>query len=108
MSVLEGSKITFNQAIMYKTVSNEISAEELQDYDMLIFFSPAGVKSLFENAPDFVQGDIQIGCLGSNTAFGVREAGLRLDLEVPTPGFPSMTMALENHLKEDRKSNGKK
>lgn len=108
MSILEGTKITFNQAIMYKTVSNQISAEELKSYDMLIFFSPAGIKSLFENDPNFEQGDIQIGCLGTNTAFAVREMGLRLDLEAPTKEFPSMTMALENHLKEDRKPNGKK
>lgn len=108
MSTLESSKITFDQAIMYKTVSNDMSPEELRGYDMMIFFSPAGIKSLFENDPDFVQGDIQIGCLGSNTAFAIREAGLRLDLEAPTAEFPSMTMALENHLKEDRKANGKK
>ncbi|MFV0390636.1 MAG: uroporphyrinogen-III synthase [Paludibacteraceae bacterium] len=108
MTILEKSKIAFAQAIMYKTVSNQLSVKELQAYDMLIFFSPAGIKSLLENAPDFAQGDIQIGCFGTNTAFAVREAGLRLDLEAPSPGFPSMTMALENHLKEDRKSNGKK
>ncbi len=108
MSILENSKITFAQAIMYKTVSNQISPEELKAYDMLIFFSPAGIKSLFENDPNFVQGEIQIGCLGTNTAFAVKEAGLRLDLEAPAPGFPSMTMALENHLKEDKKANGKK
>ncbi len=108
MSILEKSKVSFKQTIMYKTVSNEISATELQEYDMLIFFSPAGIKSLFENAPDFVQNDIQIGCLGTNTAFAVKESGLRLDLEAPAPGFPSMTAALENHLKENRKLNGKK
>lgn len=108
MSILEESKISFNQAVMYKTVSNEISAEELLGYDMLVFFSPAGIKSLLENAPNFAQGDIQIGCFGSNTAFAVREAGLRLDLEAPTPGFPSMTMALDNFLKEAKKGNDKK
>lgn len=107
MSMLEESKINFEQAIMYKTVSNAISAEELREYDMLIFFSPAGIKSLFENVPNFEQENIQIGCFGTNTAFAVREAGLRLDLEAPSPGFPSMTMALENYLKEDKK-NGKK
>ncbi|NLI72021.1 MAG: uroporphyrinogen-III synthase [Bacteroidales bacterium] len=108
MSILESSKITFDQAIMYKTVSNKIPAEELRDYDMMIFFSPVGIKSLFENDPNFVQGETQIGCLGTNTAFAIREAGLRLDLEAPTPEFPSMAMALEDHLKKDRKSNGKK
>ncbi|MBP1638340.1 MAG: uroporphyrinogen-III synthase [Bacteroidetes bacterium] len=56
----------------------------------------------------FKQGEILIGCFGANTAQAVRDAGLRLDLEVPTPGFPSMTMALDNFLKEAKKNNGKK
>lgn len=108
LKTLEDANIDFEQAIMYQTVSNVMSAEELQEYDMLIFFSPAGIKSLFENAPNFEQGDIHIGCLGTNTAYAIKQAGLRLDLEAPTKEFPSMTMALENHLKEDRKLNGKK
>ena len=107
MSVLENAKIEFNQAIMYRTVSNHISEEELQDYDMLVFFSPAGIKSLLENAPNMQQGDRVIASYGSTTAQAVHEAGLRLDLEAPSPGVPSMTMALENFLKEQKK-NGKK
>jgi len=107
MSVLENSNINFVQAIMYKTVSNQISEEELKGYDMYIFFSPAGIKSLFENAPNLEQGDRYIGCFGSTTVQAAREAGLRLDLEAPVPGVPSMTMALDNFLKEMKK-NGKK
>lgn len=107
MSVLENAKINFNQAIMYRTVSTKISEEELQDYDMLVFFSPAGIKSLLENAPNMQQGDRVIASYGSTTAQAVNEAGLRLDLEAPSPGVPSMTMALENFLKEQKK-NGKK
>ena len=107
MSVLENAKINFNQAIMYRTVSTKISEEELQDYDMLVFFSPAGIKSLLENAPNIQQGDRVIASYGSTTAQAVHEAGLRLDLEAPSPGVPSMTMALENFLKEQKK-NGKK
>ena len=108
MSTLENSKIKFNQAIMYRTVSNNFGADEPFDYDMLIFFSPAGIKSLLENFPGFDQGEIQIGCFGATTAQAVRDAGLRLDLEAPAPGMPSMTMALENFLKEAKKNNCKK
>ena len=108
MSTLENSKIKFNQAIMYRTVSNNFGADEPFDYDMLIFFSPAGIKSLLENFPGFEQGEIQIGCFGATTAQAVRDAGLRLDLEAPAPGMPSMTMALENFLKEVKKNNCKK
>ncbi len=103
MSTLEKSKITFNKAIMYKTVSNDFGPNEEFNYDMVLFFSPAGISSLTKNFPDLEQGDMQIGCFGANTALAVRDAGLRLDLEAPLPGVPSMTMALENYLKESNK-----
>lgn len=103
MSTLEKSKITFEKVVMYKTVSNDFSAEEEFNYDMLLFFSPIGIGSLLKNFPNFVQADIQIGCFGATTAQAVRDAGLRLDLEAPLPGVPSMTMALENYLKENNK-----
>ena len=103
MSTLEKSKITFDKAVMYKTVSNDFGPNEEFNYDMLLFFSPIGIASLLKNFPDFVQGDIQIGCFGATTAQALRDAGLRLDIEVPQPGVPSMTMALDNFLKENNK-----
>lgn len=107
LSALEKSKITFSKATMYKTVSNDFGPDEEFNYDMLIFFSPIGIASLLKNFPDFVQGDIQIGCFGATTAQAVRDAGLRLDIEAPLPGIPSMTMALENYMKEYVKKNKK-
>jgi uroporphyrinogen-III synthase len=103
MSMIEKSKITFNKAIMYRTVSNDFGPNEEFNYDMLIFFSPQGISSLLKNFPNFEQGDIQIGCFGAATAQAVRDAGLRLDIEAPVPGITSMTMALENYLKESNK-----
>ena len=63
------------------------------------FFSPAGVASLLKNDPNFKQGDVRIGTLGSTTAQAVKDAGLRLDFHAPTAEAPSMTAALENFLK---------
>ena len=103
MSTLEKSKITFDKAVMYKTVSNDFGPNEEFNYDMLLFFSPIGIASLLKNFPEFVQGDIQIGCFGATTAQALRDAGLRLDIEVPLPGVSSMTMALDNFLKENNK-----
>ena len=107
IAALEKSKITFNKAVMYKTVSNDFQPGEDFNYDMLIFFSPIGIASLLKNFPNFEQGEIQIGCFGATTCQAVRDAGLRLDLEVPAPGVPSMTMGLENFLKENAKKNRK-
>lgn len=107
MHLLDEKKIKYNKAIMYKTVSNDFTPEEKFDYDMLLFFSPAGISSLLKNFPEFQQNDIKIGCFGSSTAKAVRDAGLRLDIEAPGPEAPSMTAALEKYLKELSK-NGKK
>lgn len=104
---LEKAKITYEKAIMYKTVSNDFEKDEEFNYDMLLFFSPVGISSLLKNFPDFIQGEIQIGCFGATTAQAVHDAGLRLDIEAPLPGVPSMTMALENFLKEYNKKTRK-
>jgi len=103
IATFEKSKINYNKAVMYKTVSNDFGSDEEFNYDMLLFFSPMGISSLLKNFPNFIQGDIQIGCFGATTAQAVRDAGLRLDIEAPLPGVPSMTMALENFLKESNK-----
>lgn len=91
------------EAVMYRTVSNDFTQDEEFDYDMLVFFSPAGVTSLKKNFPDFQQKDIKIGTFGTTTAQAVRDAGLRLDLEAPTVKAPSMTAALDMFIKETNK-----
>ena len=91
------------ECVMYRTVSNDFMEGEEFDYDMLVFFSPAGVSSLKKNFPDFDQKDIKIGTFGSTTAQAVRDAGLRLDLEAPNVKAPSMTAALDLFIKENNK-----
>ena len=102
-NLLDKSKVQHVEAVMYRTVSNDFTSEEEFDYDMLIFFSPAGITSLKKNFPDFQQKDIQIGAFGATTAQAVRDAGLRLDLEAPTAQAPSMTAALDMFIKENNK-----
>lgn len=103
-AVLDEKKINYTKAIMYRTVSNNITEEEILSYDMLVFFSPSGIVSLFKNAPHFKQDERAIGCFGASTAKAVRDAGLRLDCEAPLPGVPSMTAALESFIKENHKA----
>ena len=88
---------------MYRTVSNDFQPDEDFDYDMLVFFSPAGVSSLKKNFPNFEQKDIKIGTFGTTTAQAVRDAGLRLDLEAPSLQAPSMTAALDMFIRENNK-----
>ena len=100
---LDAKKINHTEAVMYRTVSNDFTADEKFDYDMLLFFSPAGIASLLKNFPEFNQKDIAIGCFGPATAKAVKDAGLRLDLEAPTVEAPSMTAALDKFLAEHNK-----
>jgi len=106
--MLDERHIRYSSAIMYNTVSNDFAPDEPFDYDMLVFFSPAGVASLLKNFPNFVQGDIVIATLGPTTAKAVRDAGLRLDIEAPTPEAPSITAAIDLYLKEQLKNNNRK
>ena len=103
--MLDAKKINHTECVMYRTVSNDFTEEEKAafDYDMLVFFSPTGVKALFQNFPDFKQGDIKIAAFGPATAKEVAAQGLRLDLEAPSQKFPSMTMALKEYLKKNNK-----
>ena len=98
---LDNTKIKYSKAVMYRTVSNDFTADEPFDYDVLVFFSPAGIDSLLKNFPDFKQGDIRIGVFGVATAKAVTEAGLRLDFQAPNPKTPSMVSALDAYLTEN-------
>ena len=102
-TALDAKKIQHTEAVMYRTVSNDFGADEKFDYDMLLFFSPAGITSLLKNFPDFDQKDVAIGCFGPATAKAVKDAGLRLDLEAPTVEAPSMTAALDKFIAEHNK-----
>ena len=100
--MLDAKKLIHQECVMYRTVSNDFTSEEVKtfDYDMLVFFSPAGIEALTKNFPDFKQGDIAIATFGPATAKAARDAGLRLDLEAPTEKYPSMTGALQHYLLE--------
>lgn len=98
-NVLDKAGIDYTKAAMYRTVSNDFGPDEAFDYDMLVFFSPAGIDSLLKNFPDFKQGDIKIACFGPTTAAAAKEAGLTLHIQAPTPENPSMTGALDAFLK---------
>ena len=110
IKLLDDKKIKYCKAVMYRTVSNDFSSDEIFDYDILLFFSPAGITSLIKNFPSFEQNGTLIGSFGPTTAKAVRDAGLRLDIEAPNPESPSMTAALEKYLKTVMKpiSKGKK
>ena len=100
--LLDKNGLNHTECIMYRTVNNTFSKEELKafDYDMALFFSPTGIKALKETFPNLKDGDMKIGTFGPATAQAARAAGLSLEIEAPTDKYPSMTSALRHYLQE--------
>lgn len=96
--LLDKNKIRYDRAVMYRTVSNDFGPDEPLDYQMLVFFSPQGIESLGKNFPNFDQGEIAIATFGATTAKAAKDAGLRVDIEAPSPATPSMPAAIDSYL----------
>lgn len=98
--ILNDLKVDWKEATFYKTVISDLS--DLRDvyYDILVFFSPSGIESLFTNFPDFKQDKTRIAVFGNTTVKAAQDMGLRVDIKAPTPETPSMTMALEKYIKD--------
>ena len=101
---LEKLKLDFKIAILYRTVASDLSDLSDVNYDVLVFFSPSGIKSLLDNFPNFEQNNTKIAAFGPTTAKAVKEAKLRLDIQAPLPEAPSMTMALDQYIKLTNKN----
>jgi uroporphyrinogen-III synthase len=99
-TVLDSSGIDWTKATMYKTVSSDLSDININEYDMLIFFTRQGIKSLRENFTNFDQGDVKIAVFGLTTEQAAKDAGLRIDLMAPSKETPSMTMAIEKYIRD--------
>lgn len=95
--------IDWKQATFYKTVVSDLSDLANVSYDVLVFFSPSGIESLFQNFPDFKQNETRIAVFGNTTIKAVEEKGLRVDISAPTPETPSMTKALEKYIEKANK-----
>lgn len=101
---LDAINIKYTKAVMYRTVSADLSdVKNLNEYDIVAFFTPAGIASLKHNFPNFKQGNTRIACFGASTANALKNYGYRLDIYAPNPKNPSMSGALEEYLKESNK-----
>ena len=102
-NLLESANIEYREAILYRTVSDDLSSINLEKYDLIVFFSPQGIKSLFNNFPDFLQGTKLLAAFGPSTATAASEAGLAVEIIAPTNTAPSMTMAIDQYLSKSNK-----
>jgi len=101
--MLDQNSINYTKAVIYKTLASDLKEVRIDKYDMLIFFSPSGVKSLFKNFPEYQQGETLIAAFGPTTSKAIEEAGLELNIKAPTKTAPSMTMAIVQFLSKNNK-----
>ena len=101
--MLNIANIKWTSATMYHTVSSDLSDLSDVKYDILVFFSPEGIRSLLKNFPNFKQDSTRIDAFGSSTHQAVKDHDLRLDIQVPTPKFTSMSQALDSYVEEANK-----
>lgn len=105
---LDVYKIAYSKAVFYKNINSDLTDMNVDNYDVMVFFSPQGIASLKTNFPDFEQKDMLFASFGSATAKALQDAGFRLDIQAPVPEAPSMTMALEQYIKKINKDCPKK
>lgn len=96
---LSAAKVDFSEAVIYRTMPVEMKESvDISQYDLIVFFSPQGISSLFHNWPDFGQGDKLIGVFGATTHQAALDAGLKVHISAPSAATPSMTTAIELYL----------
>ena len=91
-------ELEYSTGVFVKPVSNDLKDIKPEDFDMIVFYNPADVKSLQENFPDFKQGDIKMVSYGRSIVKAMEEAGLRIDVKAPSPEAPSVARAIELYL----------
>ncbi len=99
VKVMDSAGIDWTRAVMYRTVCSDLSDIKIKDFDMLVFFSPQGIKSLLQNFEDFKQDHTKIAVFGKTTQEAAEQAGLSIDIMAPSKESPSMTMAIEKYIR---------
>ena len=103
VAYLDKIELDYKDVMMYRTVASDLSDLSDVTYDVLVFFSPLGIDSLYENFPGFLQNDTRIAVFGNATSQKVVNKGLHINIKAPSPENPSMAMALENYIKQSNK-----
>jgi len=103
VSYLEENEVDYKEAMMYRTVSSDLSDLKDITYDCLVFFSPLGIQSLYDNFPKFKQNKTRLAIYGTSTSKAVEDKGLTINIKAPAPESPSMSMALTNYLNKSNK-----
>tara|TARA_B100000427_G_C15435028_1_gene562544 strand:- start:299 stop:1036 length:738 start_codon:yes stop_codon:yes gene_type:complete len=98
ISCLDQSELNYTRGVFFKTVEADLSKIKINSFDILVFYSPRDIDSLYKNFPDFQQKEIKIAVFGEATYQAAIDAGIKVDIKAPTQKYPSMSMALDNYL----------
>ena len=101
-NLLEAEGIAYKTAVFIKSVSQDLKDMDLKKYDMIVFYNPSDVQSLYENFPDFQQGDIKFVSFGKSIVKALEEKGISIDVKAPTPQAPSVARAIDLYLQENK------
>ncbi len=101
--ILDENKVPYRKAVIYRTLASDLSDLDITKFDLVVFFSPAGIKALMKNFPKYKQNNTVIGAFGASTIKAVSEAGLKLGISAPSKTAPSMTMAIQQFLQVESK-----
>ena len=101
-SLMDAQNITYNTAVFVKSVPQDLKDINLQDYDMVVFYNPYDIKSLYENFPEFQQGNIKFVAYGKSIVKAMEDAGLTIEIQAPTPEAPSVARAIELYLEKQK------
>lgn len=101
---MKKNKYQYKESFFYRIVSSDLSDLTDVNYDIIVFFSPADIRSLFENFPKFKQNKTLIAAFGATTAKAIKEAGLMVNISAPSPEYPSMVMALDQYIEKHNKA----
>ncbi len=100
---MKKNKFQFKEAFFYKIISSDLSDLKDVNFDIIAFFSPADIRSLFENYPKYKQNKTMIAAFGATTAKAIKEAGLTVNISAPSPQYPSMVMAIDKFIEAANK-----
>jgi uroporphyrinogen-III synthase len=100
---LDENELDWQEAVMFNTVSSDLSDLSDVTYDILVFFSPQGIESLYDNFPDFKQNNTRIAVFGNSTRRAVEERSLVVNIQAPSDVSPSMTAALDQYLQKSNR-----
>ena len=103
--LLDKKEYTYTKVILYRTICSDMSNLPIDEYDVMAFYSPTEIKSLFQNFPAYQQNSAKIACFGPSTIKAAKVAKLKVDIQAPRPQMPSLTMAIEHYIKDLAKKN---